>query len=191
MKFCKATLAALPISAATLAYLSTSHSFTPCQWGVSLHGTSSQKNFNKVLLISSATETDSEGEAPVGPTQEFVNSGPLAWMGTYLDGLGIEEGKAVYFGPIAVDVDESKRVSDSEASARREKAARELTNIGEEERRRRNQAGDVMAVLSAVYVAWATILGDDGGFSGHVLRMLSVFPVFLAVGYKLSAQSGL
>jgi hypothetical protein len=48
-----------------------------------------------------------------------------------------------------------------------------------------------MWALSAAYVGWASLIADDGGLSGHILRFLSVIPLFLAVGYKLSAETGL
>lgn len=121
----------------------------------------------------------------------FVNSGPLAGMTTYLDLLGVKEGKSVFFGPIAIDVDDSKRNSEEEARALRQKAAQDLTNIGMDERDRRDRAGSVMWAVSAVYVVWASLIADDGGLSGHVLRFLSVIPLFLSVGYKASAKTGL
>jgi hypothetical protein len=121
----------------------------------------------------------------------FVNDGPLAGLSPYLDKLGLKEGKSVFMGALAIDVDESKRNSEEEASALRQKSAQDLTNIGMDERERRDKAGNVMWAVSAVYVAWASLIADDGGLSGHFLRFLSVIPLFLADGYKVSAKTGL
>jgi hypothetical protein len=141
------------------------------------------------VRYQSTPQTDSE---PASTQQgEFVNDGPLAGMTTYLDKLGLKEGKSVYFGALTIDVDESKRNSEEDAAALREKSAEDLTNIGMDERDRRDKAGDFMWAVSAAYVGWASLIADDGGFSGHILRFLSVIPLFLAVGYKLSAETGL
>lgn len=123
-------------------------------------------------------------------SSEFVNDGPLSWMTTYLDAMGIQEGRAIYYGPIPGEVDETKRPSESESVALRQQATQELMNINKDERQRRNQAGQVMTVLSIAYIAWAALVADDGGFTGHILRFLSVIPLFLAVGYKRSAATG-
>jgi hypothetical protein len=147
------------------------------------------------VRCQSTPQLDSE---PTIPQQEdvkekgaFVNDGPLAWMTTYLDKFGLKEGKSVFFGALTIDVDESKRSSEEEATALRQKSAQDLTNIGMDERDRRDKAGNVMWAVSAAYVGWASLIADDGGLSGHFLRFLSVIPLFLAVGYKLSAETGL
>jgi hypothetical protein len=149
------------------------------------------------LVTPSETDAESKGIIELIAKEdseqqgEFDNNGPLAWMQTYLDLLGVKEGKSVFFGPIPVNVDESKRTTHDEATKRRETAARDLTNINMDERQRRDQAGSIMWVVSALYIAWASLIADDGGLSGHLLRFLSVVPTFLAVGYKLSAKTGL
>jgi hypothetical protein len=120
-----------------------------------------------------------------------VNNGQLAGLSPYLDKLGLKEGKSVYLGGLAIDVDESKRNSEEEATALRQKSTEDLTNIGMDERERRDKAGNVIWAVSAAYVVWASIFADDGGLSGHFLRFLSVIPLFLADGYKVSAKTGL
>jgi hypothetical protein len=122
---------------------------------------------------------------------KFRNDGPFSWMQTYLEDMGVKEGKTVYYGPMAVDVDPTKRVSKEEINRLRKQAAQDLINIGPEERQRRNQAGNVMAAFTALYIIWASLIADDGGAGGHILRFLAFFPAFLAVGYKVSAQQGL
>jgi hypothetical protein len=141
------------------------------------------------VRFQSTPQTDSE--PTINEKGAFVNDGPLAGMTTYLDKLGLKEGKSVYFGALTIDVDESKRNSEEEAAALRQKSAEDLTNIGMDERDRRDKAGNVMWAVSAAYVGWASLIADDGGLSGHLLRFLSVIPLFLAVGYKLSAETGL
>lgn len=81
--------------------------------------------------------------------------------------------------------------SAEEAAQLRQAAAKSLNNIGDEERARRSQAGDIMTVVSAIFILWASLFADDGGFSGHVLRMATVMPILFAYGYKESAKSGL
>jgi hypothetical protein len=139
---------------------------------------------DSVRCQSTPQPTDSEKGA-------FVNDGPLAGMTTYLDKLGVKEGRSIYFGGLTTDVDESKRNSEEDAAALRQKSSEDLTNIGMDERDRRDKAGDVMWAVSAAYVGWASLIADDGGFAGHILRFLSVIPLFLAVGYKASAETGL
>lgn len=121
----------------------------------------------------------------------FQNDGPLAWMQDFLDLFGIKEGKGMAYGPIPVDVEDSERVSPEVVAQRRQKATQDLVNIGPQERQRREVAGNVLACISAVYVVWATLFADHGDFGGHVLRLLAVIPIFLAVGYKESAKTGL
>jgi hypothetical protein len=140
------------------------------------------------VRCQSTPQTDSEPTIEKGA---FVNDGPLAGMTTYLDKLGLKEGKSVYFGALTIDVDDSKRNSEEEATALRQKSAQDLTNIGMDERDRRDKAGNIMWAVWAAYVGWASLIADDGGLSGHILRFLSVIPLFLAVGYKLSAETGL
>lgn len=151
----------------------------------------------KLLMTGSTSNNEDDADVATADVtasnapSKFVNDGPLAWMSTYLDLFGVKEGKSVYLGPFPTEVVDSKRLADSEASARRQQAAQELININDDERQRRDEAGTVMGALSAIYVVWATLIGDDGGLSGHFLRLLSAFPIFLAVGYKLSAKTGL
>lgn len=153
-----------------------------------LHGSFVRRPHSRVTC-QSTPQLDSE--PAVNEKEAFVNDGPLAWMTTYLDKFGLKEGKSVFLGALSVDVDESKRKPEEEASALRQKSAEDLTNIGMDERDRRDKAGNVMWAVSAAYVAWASLIADDGGLSGHFLRFLSVIPLFLAVGYKLSAETGL
>lgn len=95
------------------------------------------------------------------------------------------------YGPVPVDLDDSELVPEEEAQARRQQAAQDLVNIGVEERQRRDRASSIVGALSVAYIGWASIVADDGGVNGHLLRFLSVIPVFFAVGYKLSAETGL
>jgi hypothetical protein len=125
------------------------------------------------------------------PGQGFENDGPLAWLQMYLDMFGLKEGKSIAYGPIPVTIDESKRPSSDVAEKMRNDAAENLQNIGMDERQRRDNAANVMAVVAVVYATWSALFADHGGVGGHVLRFLTVIPLFLAYGYKLSAQTGL
>lgn len=158
---------------------SSATAFTPARSGLR-PVTIRQRRFSALFGESSETGQD-----------EFVNDGPLAWLQPYLDMFGIEpdSGKQVFFGPIAVNVD--KPVDEATATKRRQQAAEDMVNIGPEERSRRDKAGNVMLSLASIYVVWASLFADDGGIGGHFLRFLSIFPIFLGVGYKLSAKFGL
>jgi hypothetical protein len=141
-----------------------------------------KKRLNEEMLFS---------DPPELPGQGFENDGPLAWLQMYLDMFGLKEGKSIAYGPIPVNIDESKRPSSDVAEKMRKDSAKNLQNIGMDERQRRDNAANVMAVVAVVYATWATLFADQGDFGGHVLRFLTVIPLFLAYGYKLSAQTGL
>jgi hypothetical protein len=128
---------------------------------------------------------------------DFVNDGPLAWMRPYLTVFGMTEGKTLNFAlPFDLDDDSKNFNSDEQAAAAaaarlREEAARTLTNIGAEERERRGQAATVFAVLTAMYAVWSSLIADDGGLAGHLIRFGIVLPLFFTFGYKLSEETGL
>lgn len=131
-------------------------------------------------LLPPAHETTSD---------EFVNDGGFAWMAPYLTAMGIEPGKTVKYGPIAFDA--YVTVSADESDKRKAQATLELVNIGPDERQRRSQASRVMYFVAVLYTLWATFLGDNGEFGGHVLRFLTVIPFFFAYGYQKSAETAL
>ena len=122
-------------------------------------------------------------------TQVFTNDGLFAWMQPYLKIMGFVEGKTLV-GAVPMSTNNNKRDAAQSAALRRQ-AADALQNIGDEERARRDTLGNVLVGLSLVYATWASLLADDGGLTGHVLRALLALPLFLAVGFKLSAQQGL
>lgn len=123
-------------------------------------------------------------------SSSYQNDGPFGFLQQFLEIGGLtKEGKSIYFGAFTKDA--TNATPPEEAAQLRQTAAESLTNIGDEERARRDQAGDIMTVVSAIYILWATLIADDGGFSGHVVRMAAAMPIFLAYGYKESAKSGL
>jgi hypothetical protein len=121
---------------------------------------------------------------------DFSNDGAFAWMLPYMEVIGWKPGKMLY-GALPVDVDASAVVPAETAAARRNAAAETLQNIGTDERARRDQLGNVFVAASLVYATWASLLADEGGLTGHVLRLCLAVPLFLAVGLKVSAQEGL
>ena len=124
--------------------------------------------------------------------QEFVNKGPMAWMQQFLDLAGVVPGQTIAYGPFTTgSVKESDRKPAPEAERLRAEATQNLQNIDMEERNRRRGASEIMTVLTVIYAIWAALLGDQGDFAGHVLRFGTIFPLFLAVGYRLSADTGL
>jgi hypothetical protein len=139
---------------------------------------------------STTTTTTTTTTTAKPQDEEFVNDGPMAWMEPYLQRMGIEEGKAIAYGPIAVDVDEANRPPPQVAELLRNEAAQNLVNINVQERQRRDVAGTLAWYATVSYATWAAVLADDGGWGGHVLRFVTVIPLFLAVGYKRSAKTG-
>ena len=120
-------------------------------------------------------------------------------MQPYLNLIGFVPGNTL-MGAVPIKADrnnnnnnnnKNNNIDKSQAAALRQQAAQALQNIGPEERARRDQVGNAMLAVSAVYITWATLIADDGGTSGHVLRALAALPLFFAAGYKLSAQQGL
>jgi hypothetical protein len=124
--------------------------------------------------------------------QTFVNNGPGQWLSPFLDVFGMKEGKSLMYAiPMDVDKEAANKVSPEESARLQKDATKNLYNIGIAERERRNQASKVTAVISVVYVVWASLIADDGGIGGHVLRFLSILPLFFTFGFKLSAETGL
>jgi len=148
--------------------------------------------------MENQVEKSKETSPPVMDTEKptepsvFVNNGPLAWMQQFLDWMGVKPGETIAYGPFTTGpVEESKRTAPEEASQFRQEAARQLQNIGMEERNRRLEASKVMNVLTVVYAVWAALIGDQGDLGGHMLRFATVLPLFLTVGYRLSSETGL
>ena len=123
----------------------------------------------------------------------FNNDGPFAFMQPSLEIMGIAEGqgKAIVNGVFTAPIDESTAPPIEERLKLRDEAAKNLRNIGMTERERRNQIGTIATYVSAAYVVWASLIADEGGFGGHLLRFLAIVPIFAAAGYKTSAKEGL
>jgi hypothetical protein len=143
--------------------------------------------------LRAATNDDDDDD---DDDDDFVNDGPLAWMRPYLTVFGMTEGKTLNFAlPFDLDDDSKNFNSDEQTAAAaarlREEASRTLTNIGAEERERRGQAATVFAVLTAMYAVWSSLIADDGGLAGHLIRFGIVLPLFFTFGYKLSEETGL
>jgi hypothetical protein len=103
--------------------------------------------------------------------------------------IGFQEGKTTYYGP-AIDVDPNDYPSEEEQQKRRDLAKTQMYNIGDEERQRRNEAGELFQKISIAYAIFSS-LTDDGGVGGIVARFAVAIPLFLSVGYTKSAKSGL
>jgi hypothetical protein len=122
----------------------------------------------------------------------FENDGPFSWMIPYLGMMGMEDGKILTYGVLTSDPDTTQQsLSPEEATAARQDAMKLMTNIGVEERRRRDQVGDIMIPLTGAYAVLSSLFLDDGGITGHLARFAIVVPIFLARGYKVSAETGL
>jgi hypothetical protein len=140
-------------------------------------------------MPSTVTESGSTRESQV---EDFKNDGLFSWMIPYLGMMGMEDGKVLSYGVLTSDPDTNQQsLSPEDVTAARQEAMQQMTNIGVEERRRRDQVGDVMIPLTAAYALLSALVFDDGSITGHLARFAIVVPLFLARGYKVSAETGL
>lgn len=66
-----------------------------------------------------------------------------------------------------------------------------MTNIGLDERERRNKLGNILLTVSFVYAIISSLFWDDGMIAGHIVK-LGVLPFFaLGRSLKLSSELGL
>jgi hypothetical protein len=113
-------------------------------------------------------------------------------MGMYMDMFGISEGKVIKYGFLLSDPDaDSPPPTSGELATARQTSIDNMTNIGTEERQRRDEVGDIATRLTVAYAIVSSLFLDDGSFGGHLIRFAIVLPLFLARGYKLSAETGL
>jgi hypothetical protein len=143
-------------------------------------------------MTETPVATTESGSARESQVEDFQNDGPFSWMIPYLGMMGMEDGKVLTYGVLTSEPDTNQQsVSPEEATAAREEAMQQMMNIGVEERRRRDQVGDIMIPLTAAYAVLSALIFDDGGITGHLARFAIVVPLFLARGYKVSAETGL
>jgi hypothetical protein len=123
---------------------------------------------------------------------DFENDGMFGWMIPYLGMMGMEDGKVLKYGLLAVEPDqENTNSTREEFEIARQEAVRQMTNIGKEERRRRDQVGDVLIPLTTFYAVFSSLFLDDGTLLGRLARFAIVIPLFFTFGYKVSAKTGL
>lgn len=123
--------------------------------------------------------------APSKQKEDFVNDGPFSFISNFMGAW--EDGKTMNL----VVPGEGKKLSEEEAAKQTKEFTNNLQNIGIDERERRRKAGDIMKIVTAVYVIWASLIGDNGDLTGHFVRFMSVVPLFFAVGLQKSAEKGL
>jgi hypothetical protein len=119
----------------------------------------------------------------------FVNDGVFSFMEPYLDVIGFKQGRQIV-GAIPQETT-NVFMTEEEAQRRRLQAEMEMVNISMEERQRRKDIGKVAAYISALYISWATLIGDQGDIAGHLLRFASCMPLFFAWGFYVSGKQGL
>jgi hypothetical protein len=107
-------------------------------------------------------------------------------VGSVFTGLFPGNGKQIYFGVLQRDVPCDCDLSEDERAARRVQAARDLVNIDQEERDRRQMAGTIGAVLTAVLAASLLV-----SHAGPLTRLAIDPPFALSYGYLMSAKEGL
>ena len=118
----------------------------------------------------------------------FVNDGLFSWMETFLFPYG--EGKSLSYG-VPVSAHDKPKATPDQVAAQKQEYTKNMMNIGTEERERRRNAADFFAVATAAYLCWAALIADQGDMAGHIVRFISVLPLFVTVGYKESGQRGL
>ena len=140
----------------------------------------------KQILLNDVDDTATKIEN-VRDSFGFRNDGKYWFMKTL---MGIyKEGTEIVNGvPIQKT---SAGVSEEEAAKRREKAAKELINIGDDEQQRRIDSGNLFLKVAAIYAAILILFVDQGDTFGHFVRF-SVFPLY-TTGYALreSGKAGL
>jgi len=149
---------------------------------------------NSDVLVAFSTKELVSTESSQGINQEtetFQNNGVFSFMQSYLSLGGIKEGKAITWGIIAADVDESAKSSAEDRVALREEAAANMHNIGMAERERRDLIGTVFGGVTLMYAIWSALLVDGGDLMGHFTRFMIMFPLALSLGLKDSAKAGL
>jgi hypothetical protein len=125
------------------------NAFAPIQpWMVSSHSVSPNVRI-MAEMPSTVTESGSTRESQV---EDFKNDGLFSWMIPYLGMMGMEDGKVLSYGVLTSDPDTNQQtLSPEEAMAARQEAMQQMTNIGVEERRRRDQVGDIDCSICASF----------------------------------------
>jgi hypothetical protein len=157
------------------------------QKSLKMNGVYQKANSHLYLSSETPAQTDNEAEKTKqeGQTNTFENNGPFSWMEGFMGAF--EEGKTMTLvAPLKDGV-----VSEEQATKQRQEFTDNLQNIGMDERERRRKAGEIAAAVTAAYAIWASLIGDQGDLGGHLLRFLTIIPLFLTVGFKKSADSGL
>jgi hypothetical protein len=156
-----------------------------------------RRSATHMRLLARPAPADDEAKAAVATASaatqaatDFRNDGAFAWMLPYMEVIGWKPGQTLY-GAMPVHTDATVVVPPAAVAARRDAAAEALQNIGSDERARRAQLGTAFAAVALVYATWASLLADDGGLTGHLLRLGLVVPLFLAEGFQVSAEEGL
>lgn len=134
---------------------------------------------------TSQTKTQKQTTAPSKQKEDFVNDGPFSFISNFMGAW--EDGKTMNL----VVPGEGKKLSEEEAAKQTKEFTDNLQNIGMDERERRRKAGDVMKIVTAIYVIWASLIGDNGDLAGHFIRFMAVVPLFFTVGLQKSAEKGL
>lgn len=149
--------------------------------------------------ILSESESSEVIAAPIQPLRQddkieaFENNGMFSWMIPFMGMMGMDDGKVLKYGLLTSEPSGEGLESSSpeEVASALQEAMEKMTNIGKEERRRRDQVGNILIPLTAGYAVVAALLLDDGTTVGRLARFAIVVPLFLTRGYKLSAETGL
>jgi len=122
----------------------------------------------------------------------LTNDGAFSWMVPYLRLAGYVEGNTVV-GGVPQKLADNDYVGDKEErDALRASAARDLRNIGDEERARRADVAAIAYPVAGLMCALSSLLLDEGDLPGHLFRFLLVFPpLAVARSLQLSAERGL
>mmetsp|Transcript_22953 Transcript_22953/g.26177 ORF Transcript_22953/g.26177 Transcript_22953/m.26177 type:complete len:206 (+) Transcript_22953:168-785(+) len=117
------------------------------------------------------------------------NDGQYSWLVPYTSLIGYKAGNTLVGG---IPKEASTKFSEEEKIELRRKAASELVNISDDERALRGKYSTYLYAAAASYAVYSSVILDDGGFGGHLIRFVGLFPLLvIGRGYQLSSQFGL
>ena len=146
--------------------------------------------------VTADADADADADAAENPKlkkEQFANDGIFSWMTPYMDVFGFKEGNTMVGAiPTSIDRTVTGAVLDpSVIDERRRVAARDLVNIGLEERSRRTEIGNVGLKVAAVYAVFATLFLDQGDLGGHLARFTVLLPFLFGYAFRESGKEGL
>lgn len=150
-----------------------------------------EKTVRDVLATNQKTKQRVQ-ELLMNPLADFKADGPMT--------AELEEAEMtnpntekVLMDPLAdFEVDEAKPSGKESERPTDEviQAAEQMVSMGEDERKRLDEVGNILLGVAATYAILASLFLDDGGLVGHLARFAVILPFSFGYGYKMSAKDG-